>query len=141
MLTIKHGMLIYSWHVDIYLLILYSHIFCIKLFIYFYISNNKSICPTLPYTIRKDILTFAITEFSDVFTKTMNRDDVSFKSQYILEKLDYIDKDFTFNITHDLNIKVLTGIDWMTSYMRNNVERFGNYLSINAMRSYISNTT
>ena len=63
----------------------------------------------------------------------MNRDDVSFKSQYILEKLAHIDKGFTFNITHDLNNKV-TGIVWMTSYMRDNFERFGNYLSIKHYR-------
>ena len=59
----------------------------------------------------------------------MNRDDVLFKSQYILEKLVHIDKWFTFNITHDLNNKV-TGIVWMKSYIRDNFERFGNYLSI-----------
>ena len=59
----------------------YPYFFCIKLFINFHISNNKSIRPTLSYNIRKDILTFAITEFSDAFTKAMNRDDVSFKSQ------------------------------------------------------------
>ena len=57
----------------------------------------------------------------------MNRDDVSFKSQYILEKLAHIDKGLTFNITHDLNNKV-TGIVWMKSYIRDNFERFGNYL-------------
>ena len=91
--------------------------FCIKLFKYFHISNNKSIRLSLSYNIRKYFLTFAITEFSDAFTKVMNRDDVSFKSQYILEKLAHVDKGFTFNITHDLNNKV-TGIVWMTSYMR-----------------------
>ena len=69
----------------------------------------------------------------------MNRDDVSFKSIYIyiLEKLAHIDKWFTFNITHDLNNKV-TGIVWMISYMRNNFERFGNYLSIDVIISSIS---
>ena len=85
-------------------------------------------------------MSFAITEFSDAFTKAMNRDDVSFKSQYILEKLAHINKGFTFNITHDLNNKV-TGIVWMTSYMRDNFERFGNYLSIDVMKSSISNSS
>ena len=61
-----------------------------------------------------------------------------FKSQYILEKLAHIGKGFTFNITHDLNNKV-TGIVWMTSYMRDNFERFGNYLYIDVMRSSVSN--
>ena len=83
-------------------------------------------------------MTFAITEFSDTFTRALNRDDISFKSQYILEKLAHIDKGFTFNITHDLNNKV-TGTVWMTSYMRNNFERFGNYFSIAVMRSSVSN--
>ena len=68
-------------------------------------------------------MTFAITEFSDTFTKATNCDDVSFKSQYKLEKLVHIDKDFTFNITHDLNNKA-TGIVWMTAYMRDNFECF-----------------
>ena len=116
----------------------YPYFFCIKLYIYFHISNNKSIRLTFAYNIRKDILTFAITECSDTFTKAINRDDVSFKSQYILEKLAHIDKGLTFNITHDLNIKA-TRIVWMTSYMRDNFERFGNCLSIDVMRSYISN--
>ena len=82
-------------------------------------------------------MAFAITEFSDVFTKAMNRDDVSFKSQYILEKLAHIDKRFTYNITHDLNNKV-TGDDWITSYMRDNFKRFRNYLSIDGVRSSVS---
>ena len=85
-------------------------------------------------------MSFAITGFSDAFTKAMNRDDVSFKSQYILEKLAHIDKSFTFNITYDLNNKV-TGIVWITSYMRDNFERFGNYLSIDVMKSSISNSS
>ena len=70
--------------------------------------------------------------------KAMNRDDVSFKSQYILEKLAHIDKGFTVNITHDLNNKV-TGIIWITSYMRNNFERFETYVYIDVMRSSVSN--
>ena len=57
-----------------------------------------------------------------------------------MEKLAHIDKCFTFNITHDLNNKV-TEIVWITSYMKDNFERFGNYLSIDVMRSSISNTT
>ena len=44
----------------------------------------------------------------------MNRDDVSFKSQYILENLVHLDKGYTYNITHDSNNKV-AGIVWMTS--------------------------
>ena len=101
----------------------YPYFFSIKLLIHFHISNNKSTRPTLSYNIRN------ITEIGDTLTKVMNRDDISFKSQYIFEKLANIDKGFTFNITHDLNNKV-TGIVWMTSYRRDNFERFGNYLSL-----------
>ena len=108
MLTIKHGM---STSTCCFCILIF---FCIKLFIHFCISNNKFIHPTLSYNIRKDIFTFAITEFSDIFTKTMNRDDASFKSKYTLEKLAHIDKDFTFNITRNLNNKV-TIIVWMAS--------------------------
>ena len=115
-----------------------TYFFCIKFFIHFHISNNKSIRLTFSYNIRQDILTFAITEFSDTFTKKMNRDDVSFKSQYILEKLVHIDKGFTFITIRDLNNKV-TGIVWMTSYMKDNFERFRNYLFIDVMRSSVSN--
>ena len=85
---------------------LYPYFFCIELFIHVHISNDKSIRLTFSYDIRKDILAFAITAFSNTLTKAMNRDDVSFKSQYILKKLAHIDKDFTFNITHYLNNKV-----------------------------------
>ena len=69
----------------------------------------------------------------------MNRDEVTFKSQYILERLAHIDNGFTHNITHDYNNEV-TGIVWITSYMRDNLERFGNYLSIDVIRSSVCNT-
>ena len=47
----------------------------------------------------------------------MKQDNVSFKSQYILEKLGSIDKSFTYNITHDSSSNV-TSIVWITSYMK-----------------------
>ena len=68
----------------------------------------------------------------------MNRDDFLFKIHYFLENLALIDKGFTYNITHDSNNEV-TGIVWMTSYMRDNFERFGNYLSIDVIRSSVCN--
>ena len=83
-------------------------------------------------------MSFAISEFSDAFVKLINQEDLSFKSQFILEKLSSIDKGFRYNITHDSNNKV-TSIIWMTSNMRDNFKRFGNYLSIDEMRSYICN--
>ena len=66
----------------------------------------------------------------------MNREDVSFKSQYILEKLASIDKGFICNITHDSNNK-LTGTVYIISYTRDNFERFGNYFSIDVMKSSV----
>ena len=55
-----------------------------------------------------------------------------------MEKLASIDKGFTYNIAHDSHNKV-TGIVWMTSYMRDDFKHFGNYLSIDVMRLYICN--
>ena len=86
-----------------------------------------------------DILSFAVTDFCDTFIKAMNQDAVSFKSQFILESLIKKDPGFTYNLAHDNNNKV-TGIVWMTSYMRDNFERFGNYLSIDVMHSSICNS-
>ena len=84
------------------------------------------------------MLSFAIIDFSDTFIKEMNQDAVSFKSQFILESLAKKDPGFTYNLAHDSNNKV-TGIIWMTSYMRDNFERFGNYLPIDVMHSSICN--
>ena len=44
------------------------------------------------------------------------------------------DPGFTLNLAHDSNNKVL-----MTSYIRDNFERFGNYISIYVMHSSIEN--
>ena len=74
-----------------------------------------------------DILSFSITDFSDTFIKPMNQDDISFKSQFILESLAKKDTCFTFNLAHNSDNRV-TGIVWMTSYMRDTFERFGNYI-------------
>ena len=68
----------------------------------------------------------------------MNQEDDSFKSQYILEKLSSIDKEFKYNITHHSNNKV-TGIVLIISNMRDNFERFGNYLFIHVIRSSVCN--
>ena len=68
----------------------------------------------------------------------MNQEDDSFKSQYILEKLSSIDKEFIYNITHHSNNKV-TGIVLIISNMRDNFERFGNYLFIHVIRSSVCN--
>ena len=85
-----------------------------------------------------DILSFAISDFSDTFIEAMNQDEISFKSQFILESLAKKDPGFTFNLAHDSDNKV-TGIVWMTSYMRDNFERFGDYISIDVMHSSICN--
>ena len=69
----------------------------------------------------------------------MNQDDMLFKSQYILESLALTDPGFTFNLAHD-NENNVTGIVWLTSYMRDTYKIFGNYISIDVMRSSICNT-
>ena len=85
-----------------------------------------------------DILSFAISDLSDTFIEVVNQDEISFKNQFILESLVKKDPGFTFNLAYDSNNKV-TGIVWMTSYMRDNFERFGDYISIDVMHSSICN--
>ena len=68
----------------------------------------------------------------------MNKDEITFKSQYILQSLVKIDPGFTYNITHDSDNNV-TGIVWMTSYMRDNFKIFGNNISIGVMKSQVCN--
>ena len=85
-----------------------------------------------------DILPFAITEFSQIFIESMNKEEITFKSQYILQSLAKIDPGFTYNIAHGSD-KNVTGIEWMTSYMRDNFEKFGNNISIDVMKSQVYN--
>ena len=68
----------------------------------------------------------------------MNQDEISFKSQFILESLAKKDPGFTFNLAHDSDNNV-TDIVWMISYMRDNFERFGDYVSSDVMHSSIRN--
>ena len=68
----------------------------------------------------------------------MNQEVVVLKSQYILEEISIIDNGFAYNITHNSNNDI-TGIVWIISYMKDNFERFGNYLSIDVMRSTVCN--
>ena len=68
----------------------------------------------------------------------MNQDNGLFKSQYILKSLTSIDPGFIFNLAHN-NDNNVTGIIWMTFYMRDNFVRFGNYLSIDVMHLSICN--
>ena len=68
----------------------------------------------------------------------MNKDEITFKSQYILQSLAKIDPGFTYNITHDSDNNI-TGIVLMTSYMRNNFEKFGNNISIDVMKTQVCN--
>ena len=62
----------------------------------------------------------------------MNQDEISFKSQFILESLAKKDPGFTSD-------NKVTGIVWMTSYMRDNFGGFGDYISIDVMHSSICN--
>lgn len=57
----------------------------------------------------------------------------------MLEFLASTNPGFTFNLAHD-NDNNVTGIIWMTSYTCDNIERFGNYLSIDIIHSSIFNT-
>ena len=85
-----------------------------------------------------DISPFSITEFSRIFLESMNKEEITFKSQFILQSLAKTDPGFTHNITHDSDNNV-TGIVWMTSYMRDNFERFGNNICIDVMKSQVCN--
>ena len=71
-------------------------------------------------------------DFSETFVKSMNQDDIIFKSQCILEFFSSIDSGFTFNLSHN-NDNNISGIVCITSYMRDNFETFGNYISIDIM--------
>ena len=97
--------------------------------------NHSFITKLLLFT---DMLSFAISNFSDTFIESMNQDEISFKSQFILESFAKKDPGFTLTLTHDSDNKVI-GIVWMTSYMRDNFERFGDYISIDVMHSSIFN--
>ena len=97
--------------------------------------NHSFITKLLLFT---DMLSFAISNFSDTFIESMNQDEISFKSQFILESFAKKDPGFTLTLTHDSDNKVI-GIVWMTSYMRDNFERFGDYISIDVMHSSICN--
>ena len=85
-----------------------------------------------------DIISFTISEFSDYFIQFMNQKAVAFKSQFILEKLSFIDKGISYNIIHNSENKV-TGIILMTSYMRDDFERYWNSVSIDVMKLYVCN--
>ena len=68
----------------------------------------------------------------------MNKEEITFKSQFILQSLAKTDPGFAYNITHDSDNNV-TGIVWMTSYIRDDSERFGNNISIDVMKSQVCN--
>ena len=90
------------------------------------------------YLFLTDIILFEISNFVDTFVESMNQDDIIFNSRYILESLASMDPGFIFNLAHN-NDNNITGIVWMTSYMRDNFERFDNYISIDIMYSSIRN--
>ena len=66
----------------------------------------------------------------------MHQEGVALQSQYILGKLSSMGKGCINNTIHDTNNKA-TSIVWMTSYAKDNFESFGNYLSIDVMRSSV----
>ena len=85
-----------------------------------------------------DIISVAISEFSEIFIKCMNQEDDGFKSHFIFEKFSFVNKGFTYNITYNSENEG-TGIVQMTSDMRDNFERDGNYFSIDVIRSLVCN--
>ena len=85
-----------------------------------------------------DILPFVITDSSRIFIESMHQEDITFKIQYILQSLATIDTGFTYNITHDSDNN-LTGIFWITSYIRENFEWFGTNISIGVMKTQVCN--
>ena len=50
-----------------------------------------------------DITSFTISDFTDVFIKSINQEDISFKRQYILENVASIGKGFIYNVAYDSN--------------------------------------
>ena len=68
----------------------------------------------------------------------MNKEEINFKSQYILRSLAKIDPSFTYNIIHDSD-KNVTDIVWMKSYIRENFEKIDNNISIDVMKSQVCN--
>ena len=85
-----------------------------------------------------DIYSFFISEFSNSFTRLMNKECMPFKSQNMLEYSSLIDSEFIYNIASGSDNKV-TDIVWMTLYMGDNFEKFGNNLSFGMIRSSIHN--
>ena len=65
-----------------------------------------------------DILPFDISEFSRIFIESMNKEEITFKSQYFLQSLAKTDPGFTYNITHDSDNNV-TGIDIISTFLYN----------------------
>ena len=68
----------------------------------------------------------------------MNQDYKLFTSQHILEILASTDPSFIYNMAYDLANNV-TGIVWVTSYMRNSFDRFEISLSIDVIHSKVCN--
>ena len=68
----------------------------------------------------------------------MNKEDITFKSQCIFQSLAKINHGFTYDITHDSDNNITDGV-WMTSYIYENFERFGNNISIDVMKSQVCN--
>ena len=66
----------------------------------------------------------------------MNNEQISFKSQYILENFTSIDPVFSYYVTHYDNNDV-TRIVWVASYVQDNFEWFGIFISGNVIHSSI----
>ena len=79
-----------------------------------------------------DILDDALVCAEEVFSEFINDNSCNSKIFGILEKLGRNDG-FTYNISYDNSGKV-TGIVWMTSIMRSNLERYSSSICLDAMK-------
>ena len=75
-----------------------------------------------------------VSESCDIFRQSMNKEKISFKGQYTVEKLSSIDLWVSHHLLRDEN-NDMTCIVWVVSYMWDDFERFGTNLSIDGIDS------
>ena len=83
--------------------------------------------------ITDDIIDDAIVCAKEVLHDYMADDSQRIKIIAMLERLGEIDPGFTYNLCMNKDNE-LTGFVWMTSVMRSNFQRFGNFLCLDAMK-------
>ena len=81
----------------------------------------------------ENIFDKAVKASNNLFYGTLNCHDGNTKLLNLLYGLASHDKGFTYKIFFNINNKI-SGFMWMTSTMRSNFERFGTFLSLDAMK-------